>query len=379
MNRRTRIISLAAALTAVVGIGAGGGAAAYALLSPEGTTVVRQVTVTGAEPAASTNGLSVGDIYRRAAKGVVEITVAKASPSPFGGSQTQQAQGSGWVYDEQGHIVTNDHVVDGAASVSVKLWNGKTYEARVVGTDPSTDLALIEIDAPASELFPLSLADSDAVAVGDGVVAIGSPFGLENTVTSGIVSALHRQMRSPNGFTIDDSIQTDAAINHGNSGGPLLNSQGRVIGVNSQIESDSGGNDGVGFAIPSKTVRSVVSQLLESGQVEHPYLGVAMATIPSSIADELGLPAGAEVTDVKSGTPAAQAGLRPATGSKTVAGEAYPTGGDVITAVDGKRVAGADDLRRAIEAKRPGDTISLTYSRAGETHSVDVVLASRPS
>jgi S1-C subfamily serine protease len=335
--------------------------------------------VTGGEPAASTSGLSVGEIYRRASKGVVEITVATASPSPFGGSQTQRAQGSGFVFDEQGHIVTNDHVVDGASTVSVRLWNGETYEAKVVGTDPSTDLAVIKIDAPASVLFPLSFGDSDAVRVGDGVVAIGSPFGLEGTVTSGIVSALHRQMSSPNGFTIDDSLQTDAAINHGNSGGPLLDASGRIIGVNAQIESDSGGNDGVGFAIPSNTARSVISQLLENGQVEHAYLGVAMATIPSSVADELGLPVGAEVTEVKSGTPAADAGLQPATGAKTVGGESYPTGGDVITSVDGKRIADADDLRRAIEARSPGDTVSLTYSRAGESHSVDVVLASRPS
>jgi S1-C subfamily serine protease len=379
MNPRTRIFSLAAALIAVVGIGAGGGAAAYALLSPGNGEAVREVTVTGAEPAASAGGPSVSDIYRRTYKGVVEITVATASPSPFGDSQPQQAQGSGFVYDEQGHIVTNDHVVDGASSVSVRLWNGETYEAEVIGSDASTDLAVLKIDAPASVLFPLSLGDSDAVTVGDSVVAIGSPFGLEGTVTSGIVSALHRQMSSPNGFTIDDSIQTDAAINHGNSGGPLLDASGRVIGVNAQIESDSGGNDGVGFAIPANTARSVVTQLLEDGKVEHAYLGVAMATIPSSVANELGLPVGVEVTEVRSGSPAANAGLRGATGSKTVAGETYPTGGDVITAVDGKTMATAEDLQRAVEAKRPGDTISLTYSRAGESHSVDVVLADRPS
>jgi S1-C subfamily serine protease len=380
MNRRTRILTLAAALTGAVVLAAGGGAATYALLSPdEGGTVVRQVTVGDAEPAASTTGLSVGEIYRRTYRGVVEITVASASPSPFGGSQTQEAQGSGFVYDEEGHIVTNEHVVDGASAISVKFWNGETYEAELVGSDASTDLAVLKVDAPASVLFPLRLGDSGAVAVGDAVVAIGSPFGLEGTVTSGIVSALHRQMTSPNEFTIDDSIQTDAAINHGNSGGPLVDAQSRVIGVNAQIESDSGGNDGVGFAIPSNTARSIVSQLVEDGKVEHAYLGASLATITLSVAGALGLPAGAEVTEVRSGTPAADAGLQAATGSRTVAGEPYPTGGDVITAADGKRIATADDLRRAIEAKSPGDTITLTYSRSGESHSVDVELASRPS
>src|SRR5439155_1295254 len=194
--------------------------------------------------------LSIGDIYRRSYKGVVEITVTSTSASPFGGAQRQQAQGSGFVYDAKGDIVTNQHVVAGASAVSVRLWNGATYTAHVVGSDASTDLAVIHIDAPSSVLSPLALGDSSKLQVGDGVVAIGSPFGLEETVTSGIVSALHRQITSPNNFAIANAIQTDAAINHGNSGGPLLNSQGEVVGVNSQIESDSGGSDGVGFAIP---------------------------------------------------------------------------------------------------------------------------------
>src|SRR5207253_4808007 len=227
-------------------------------------------------------------------------------------------------------ILTNQHVVDGAQSVSVQLWNGKSYTAHVVGTDASTDIAVLKVDAPSSQLFPLTLADSSKVAVGDNVVAIGSPFGLQETVTSGIVSALHREMTSPNRFTIPDSIQTDAAINHGNSGGPLLDLGGHVIGVNAQIESDSGGNDGVGFAIPSKTVKSVVSALLANGKVEHAFLGVSSVTIPSSVAADLNLAAGAEVATVRNGTPADQAGLRAATGTRTINGLDYPTGGDVI-------------------------------------------------
>jgi putative serine protease PepD len=380
--RPSRSLLFAAALTASAGIGAGGGVAAYALLEPAGgTTVVRQVTVADAQPAANTTSSSVGDVYRRTHKGVVEITVTstQAGAFPLQGSPTQRAEGSGFVYDEKGHIVTNQHVVDGATSISVRFWNGSTYSAEVVGTDASTDLAVIKVNAPASLLQPLALGDSSSVAVGDTVVAIGSPFGLEGTVTSGIVSALHRQMTSPNNFTIDDAIQTDAAINHGNSGGPLLDAQGRVIGVNAQIESDSGGNEGVGFAIPSNTVESIASQLLAGGTAEHAYLGVGLETIPASVAPRLGLPQGAEVAEVRTGTPAANAGLRGATGSRILDGQSYPTGGDVITAVDGKTVASADELRGAIDAKRPGDTVSITYSRSGESHTVQVELTSRPS
>jgi S1-C subfamily serine protease len=379
MIRRTRGLSLAAALVAAAGIGAGG-AATYAALSPADTrTVVRQVTVEDSEPAASASPLSVNQIYRRAYKSVVEITVtAEASESPFGAPRAQ-GQGSGFVYDRQGHVVTNQHVVQGASSVSVRLWNGQTYDAEVVGSDASTDLAVLDVDAPASVLTPLRLGDSSEVKVGDAVVAIGSPFGLEQTVTSGIVSALHRQMTAPNDFSINDSIQTDAAINHGNSGGPLLNSSGRVIGVNAQIESESGGNDGVGFAIPSNTVRSIVSQLVETGEVEHAYLGVGVQAIPASVADELGLVEGVALTEVRPDTPASRAGLRAASGSRLVDGQSYPTGGDVVTALDGKKITSAEELQSVIDASKPGDTVSITFVRDGDSRTVPVQLASRPS
>jgi putative serine protease PepD len=355
MNRRTRILAVASALVAVAGAGAGG-AATYAALAPEvATTIVRNAAAGSAQPAASTSSLTVNEVYRRAHESVVEITVtSESSASPFGGAQTQEAQGSGFVYDRDGHIVTNEHVVDGATSVSVRFSNGATYDAEVVGIDASTDLAVLKVDAPSSLLQPLALADSGELAVGDGVVAIGSPFGLEETVTTGIVSALHRQITSPNGFTINDSIQTDAAINHGNSGGPLLNLQGEVVGVNAQIRSDSGGSDGVGFAIPASTVRSVVPQLVETGKAQHGYLGVGVETASG----------GVRLTQIRPGTPAATAGLR---------------AGDVITAVDGDRVASAAELQGAIDAKRPGDTIELTYSRAGKSHTAQVQLADRPS
>jgi len=355
--RSTPVLSLVAALVAGALIGAGGGAVTYAAFSSgSGKTVVRQVTVADSQPAASSSDLSVHSIYERAYKGVVEVMVNSERSGPFGGSRTEQAEGSGFVYDADGHIVTNEHVVDGATSVKVRFWNGKTYTARVVGTDSSTDLAVLDVDAPASQLFPLSLGDSSKVAVGDNVVAIGSPFGLEETVTAGIVSALHREMTSPSNFTIDDSIQTDAAINHGNSGGPLLNGRGQVIGVNSQIESDSGGSDGVGFAIPSNTVKAIASQLISTGKAEHAFLGIVLRDAASGN--------GARVTGVRSGTPAAKAGLR---------------AGDVITAVAGKGIGSANELRAAISAHSPGDTVSIRYTRNGKNHTVDVKLSNRPS
>jgi putative serine protease PepD len=347
----TRILAITATFLAM----AAAGGAAYALVSTgDTTTVVRQVSVDGSEPAAATNPLSVTAVYNSAHKGVVEITVNSTASNPFGGSQTQEAQGSGFVYDAAGHVVTNEHVVDGADSVTVRFWNGASYKATVVGSDPSTDLAVLKVDAPASVLHPLALGDSGNVEVGEGVVAIGSPFGLEETVTAGIVSALHREMTAPNNFTIANSIQTDAAINHGNSGGPLLDLTGKAIGVNAQIRSDSGDNAGVGFAIPSNTVRSIVSQLVSSGSVQHAYLGVAIATASN----------GVRLTEVRSGTPAAKAGLQV---------------GDVVTAVDGNAVRAAEDLSSAIDAKRPGDRTALTYLRDGTRHTAQVTLATRPA
>jgi S1-C subfamily serine protease len=370
------------ALLAAALVGGGVGAGAYAVVAKDGGG--GDASPSSVRPAAQTTrtALSVNGIYRRVSDGVVEVTTttgASSSPFPYGGGGAQQAQGSGFVYDTEGHIVTNEHVVAGADSISVRFPNGATYKATLVGSDASTDLAVLEVNAPQKLLHPLALADSNDLAVGDGVVAIGSPFGLENTVTSGIVSALHRDIAAPNDFTIDDAIQTDAAINHGNSGGPLLDLLGRVIGVTAQIKSSSGGNEGVGFAIPSNTVRSIASRLISTGTIEHAYLGVAVQTIPSDAAGSLGVPQGVEVTEVRTGTPAARAGLEGANASKTVNGETYPTGGDVITKVDGHRVASADRLRELIDAKQPGDEIAITYVRDGSEKTVHVTLAKRPS
>ncbi len=378
--KRTPSRAAVVALLAALGVGAGAAVAVFTAVDSGGTTtVVRQVTVGDSASNASSAPLSVNQIYKRAYRGVVEVAVTSESSNGLGAPQAQQGLGSGFVVDRQGHIVTNQHVVDGATSVNVRFWNGATYKGTVLGSDASTDLAVIRVDAPTSLLSPISLGDSSAVQVGDGVVAIGSPFGLEETVTSGIISALHRQMTAPNNFAINDSIQTDAAINHGNSGGPLLNTNGEVIGVNAQIQSDSGGSDGVGFSIPSNTVKSIVQQLVASGKAEHAYLGVGVGSLPASVARQLNVPAGVAITEVRPGTPAETAGLHASTGERTIDGQAYPTGGDVVTAVDGKAVSSSAELQSAIDAHQPGDTIALEVTRNGDSRTVRVKLATRPS
>jgi putative serine protease PepD len=351
--------ALATAMTGAALLGAASVAALTIVFDDSASTAAPpQVTVTNAAAAASSSTETVGDIYKQTGDSVVEITVTSAGQAgPTGGTGgTQQATGSGFVYDTQGHVVTNQHVVDGAQSVSVKFANGRTYSATVVGADPSTDLAVIDVNAPAAVLKPLELGDSSAVEVGDGVIAIGSPFGLDQTVTTGIVSALHRQITSPNNFSIDNAIQTDAAINHGNSGGPLLDMHGDVIGVNSQIESDSGGNDGVGFAVPSNTISRIAAALIDNGSVEHAYLGVAIDDSTST--------AGARLAEVRPGTPAARAGLK---------------SGDVITKVAGTSIGSADELRQLVDSKQPGDKVEVTVKRNGTTTTVTVTLGTRPS
>jgi S1-C subfamily serine protease len=307
-------------------------------------------------------------------------TDAFGNPTP---DQAQRALGSGFVIDKEGHIVTNYHVVEGASEIEVSFSNQDTVDATLVGTDASTDLALLKVDVEPEALTPLSLADSDAVAVGDPVVAIGNPFGLERTVTAGIVSALQREVRAPNNFTIDHVIQTDAPINSGNSGGPLIDVDGRVIGVNSQIETAQGstGNVGIGFAVPSNTVKTVVAQLLEDGQVDRAYLGVTLQEVNAEVAGVLRLPAdeGVLVGSVQPGSPAADAGLKGGTTQVVVAGESYQIGGDMIVAVDGKDVSTVDALRDAIAAHKPGDTVELTVVHAdGDRETIEVELGRVP-
>jgi putative serine protease PepD len=360
-HNRTPILIAAVAL--VAGLGAGAGVGGYAALSGgKATTVVEQAPAVGT-PAAATKTTSVGNVYKAARDGVVEITTASTSaandsPFPFGGdgSRESRAQGSGFVYDSDGHVITNYHVVEGAKSISVTFADGSKYDASVVGSDPSSDIAVLKVDAPTSKLHPLGLGDSSTLSVGDGVVAIGSPFGLEETVTSGIVSALDRSISATNNYTIPGVIQTDAAINHGNSGGPLLNMAGQVVGITTQIESDSGGNDGIGFAVPSNTIRSVASQIVAGKQVQHAFLGVSVADASNR--------AGAKIGSVRKSSPAADAGLE---------------AGDVITRFGDREIGSADDLTLAVGAASPRDQVKVTYVRGGATKTTTVTLATRPS
>jgi S1-C subfamily serine protease len=376
----------AAALLAAGLLGGGAALAIGAAVWDGGTTTVVQPAaererVAVADFAEDEFGGTIGEIYSDVAPGVVQITSEVVSPSLFG-EQRGQSLGSGFVVDKQGHVVTNFHVIDGARQVYVNFSRDDRLEAQVVGTDPSTDLALLEIDAPERALTPLTLGDSDAVRVGDEVVAIGNPFGLERTVTAGIVSALQRQIQAPDNFTIDKVIQTDAPINQGNSGGPLLNAAGEVIGVNTQIATGSGfeqGNVGIGFAVPSNTVREVVAELMDDGRADHAYLGISMQDITDAVAEQFNLPPeGALVTEVEPDSPAGRAGLRGGDTDVIVNGQSYRIGGDVVTEAGGRAIESADELRSIIASKEPGDRLELEVQRDGETESVAVELGRRP-
>ena len=305
-------------VAAVAGGGVGAGIYATATGTKNSTPTVTQLA---AAPVVRTSATStVGAIYAQNRPGVVELDVSGTSSDslPFGngGSQQTAAEGTGFVLDDKGNIATNQHVAGAGGSVTVKFSDGSTYKATIVGEDASSDLAVVHVNAPASELHPLALGDSDNVQVGDGVVAIGNPFGLDGTVTSGIVSALGREITSPSNEPIENAIQTDAAINHGNSGGPLLDLQGKVIGVTSQIQSDSGGNEGVGFAVPVNTLKRVTDEILAKGKATHALLGVRVQTVSGSVAARLHIPEGVVVVNVESGSAAAKAGLKAGSGQQ---------------------------------------------------------------
>jgi S1-C subfamily serine protease len=355
--------------------------------SGDATTVIREVAAGTPESTSfhGGTGKTISDIYASARRGVVQVlATAVVTNDAFFGARESQALGSGFVIDKNGYVVTNYHVVEGASKVEVSFSGNDEMPATVVGTDPSTDIAVLRIKrAQGRSLTPLDLGNSSAVRVGDAVVAIGNPFGLERTVTAGIVSSLQRQIQAPNGFAIDEVIQTDAAINHGNSGGPLLNADGRVIGVNSQIESDSagGGNVGIGFAIPINTVKDVVAQLIEHGRAEHAYLGITMSSITSDLADNVRLPVdhGVLIEHVRPNSPAAAAGLRAGNTQVVVDGVTYLVGGDVVTSADGQAMESADQLRSVVTAKEPGDELTLEIHREEETKEVKVTLGRQPN
>ena len=351
------------------------------------TTAAASPPVASQTEPASGSDRTVGQVYQSDAQGVAFIEAQEkptASPSPFGpptGGGT--ATGSGILIDGDGHVLTNAHVVDGSSSVTVKFGDGDPLPAKVLGVDDSTDIAVLSVDAGSVDANPLQLGDSDAVQVGDGAIAIGNPYGLDRTVTSGIISALQRQISAPNGFTISDVIQTDAAINPGNSGGPLIDANGRVIGVNSQIATGSGssGSVGIGFAVPINTAKSVAQQIIDGGSVEHAYLGIEGADLNSDLARVLNLDVdqGVLVQKVTPDGPAADAGLRAGDATVGIEGAQVKAGGDVITAIDGKTITGMEDLISVVNAKQPGDTVTLTVLRDGSSHDVTVKLADRPA
>ena len=363
----------------------------------EATTTVREVirdSAPGQSPVASESrsgwGLSIAEIYRRAAPGVVQVTTTskvEGSVDPFFGfdvpDETRRALGSGFVIDKAGYVVTNYHVIADADTVEVSFSNNDSMKASIVGRDPSTDIALLKVEANSRALRPLVLGNSAALRVGDDVLAIGNPLGLERSATRGIVSAVQRPLRAPSGFTIDHVIQTDAALNRGNSGGPLMSSRGEVIGVNSAIETagdGSQGSIGIGYAVPINTVREVVAQLKEKGRVDHPYLGIEARPIQANIADLFRLPVrrGLLVENVFPETGAAEAGLRGGTTRVVVAGESYMIGGDIIVKGDGQELTTTERLRELVAEKEPGDRLKLEIYRGQEREHVDIKLGRQP-
>jgi S1-C subfamily serine protease len=347
-------------------------------------TIVQQTSVAGARPASDTTALTARDIYKRDAPGVVFISadVVEKTSSAFGFPQSQrgQATGSGFVIGKDGLILTNAHVVDGATKIKVTFANDKTVDAKVLGADRSSDVALLKVDPSGLKLAPLQLGTANNVQVGDPVVAIGNPFGLDRTLTTGVASALQRQISGLNGFSIDHVIQTDAAINPGNSGGPLINGAGQVIGINSQIETGSAsrGNVGIGFAIPIDTARKLIPEL-KKGQIATGYLGISGITVDDKLKG-LNLPvsSGVLVDTVQPNSPAAKAGIKGGDIPAQVDGATVRLGGDIITAVNGKAVPTSQSLTSAIADKRKGDTVKITVKRAGKDKVISVTLAARP-
>jgi len=361
--RITRLL-LPLGVAGLVG-GAGGAVTATQLIEPASPVAATAARATTTQIDAG-DAMSAGQVYEHSKDSVAHITaeVTRSEQGPLGVQPAQgSATGSGFVIAADGLIVTNAHVVDGADRVWVKVGDGKRVQAEIVGTDNSTDIALLKIDTDGDDLVPLELADSEEVEVGDATYAIGNPYGLDRTLTGGLVSALHRSITAPNGYAISNVIQTDAALNPGNSGGPLLDDSGRVVGVNSQIETSGSGqggtasNTGLGFAVPSNTVARVVEQLRESGEATHAYLGVSTGDAQEPVA-------GAAVGQVRPAGPAAEGGVR---------------AHDVVIAIDNTEVDDSETLTSALAAHQPGDTITLVVIRDGEELELEVELGTRPT
>jgi putative serine protease PepD len=370
MNPRPANSRLRRALPLVVAlaIGAAAGAGAYALTNHNSATPSASPLIVPAQPASSTSTTdSLTQLYKQDAPGVVDITVQLPSSGsssgtfPFGnpgGSQKAEAEGTGFEINSNGDILTAEHVVGGASSIKVTFQDGSTATATLVGKpDKTTDTAVIHVNKPASELHPLTLGNSSTVQPGQTVVAIGSPFSLQETMTAGIVSAVNRTITAPNNFSITGAIQTDAAINHGNSGGPLIDAAtNTVIGINDQIlnAGDTNDNAGVGFAVPIDKSKAVANTLIAGGTVQHAYVGVLIQSVDG----------GAKVTKIVAGSPAAKSGLKV---------------GDVITSFDGHKVTSATDLTAAVSAAKVGEKVTLTVQRGGSSQQLSLTLGVQPA
>jgi S1-C subfamily serine protease len=377
------LIGGAVVAAVLLAIGVGGGTTTK--------TVVQQSPVASSKLGASGSSetaLTAHDIYERDAPGVVfirsRIQQDVSSPFDFGTPQAQQsvATGTGFVIDKAGHILTNYHVIAGASQVTVGFGDQRTVEAKVLGQDAQNDLALLSVDTSGLKLSPLQLGDSASAEVGDPVLAIGNPFGLDRTLTTGVVSALQREIQAPNGFAIQHVIQTDAPINPGNSGGPLLDAAGRVIGINSQIETGGSGNGniGIGFAVPINTAKRLLPELKQSGTVSHAYVGITGVTIDNSLAAlNLRVSRGVLVQTVQANGPAAAAGVRGGTVDSQLNGQQIVLGGDVIQTFEGRRVDSMDALSNEIAKHRPGDRVTLGILRGGSAKTVTITLGKAPA
>ena len=323
--------------------------------------------------------ISLADLFEKSDDGVVKVSVRKSVELPTG-----RSLGSGIVYDVSGHIITNNHVVEDSQKTTVTFLDGTSYNAKVIGTDPYTDLAVIKVDVNPSLLHPLPIGDSSTLRVGDQVAAIGNPFGLSGSMTSGIVSQLGRLLSTPGtaSFSIPNVIQTDAAVNPGNSGGPLLNMKGQVIGINTAIQSGTGEFAGIGFAVPSNTVSKIVPILIKEGKYKHPWLGISGVDIDPDLADILGLQdtRGLLIVSIVKDSPAEKTGLHGSTETKEIDGIKYQIGGDVILSVDHKDVRKIDDILIHLQReKKVGDTIDLEILREGRVTNFELTLEERPN
>jgi S1-C subfamily serine protease len=325
--------------------------------------------------------LTLPDLFERAEPSVVQISASNDLSE-------QGKLGSGFVFDDNGHIVTNNHVISGTTALDVTFVDGTVYRATLIGSDPYTDLAVLYIeDVPQEKLVPLPLADSSAVRVGEQVAAIGNPFGLSSSMTAGIVSGVGRLIPSEEGagvlqFFIPDIIQTDAPINPGNSGGPLLNTRGQAIGINTAIRSSTGEFAGIGFAVPSNTVTKVVPSLIETGSFQHPWVGISGTSMSPSIAQALDLeePRGVLVVEVVGGSPAEKAGIRGGDTPTRINGQTIPLGGDVVLEIDGNEIRTLDDILVYLQREKAvGDTMQVTVMRDGQLQTIEILLEARPS